>query len=498
MAVTTAQREPTLAELRANAWKLSPDLLAEHFADGAWKAAPHHRVLARKVRECILKPKGRLIVSMPPRHGKSELISHWALVWLMQLRPSSRILFASYEASFAQEWGRQVRNTIEAHADKLGVHIAGDSSAQARWRTTEGGGMWTAGPGGSMTGRGADLLVIDDPHKNYAEAHSKTVREEIWNWYMSTARTRLQTGGSIIIVQTRWHEDDLTGKLLAEADIAGEQWEVVNMPAVAEGHEVWELGNGETWTREEGDPLWPEQYDEEALDDVKGAISSYLWAGLYQQRPAPPEGGLIKRTWWEFWSVLPARLDDQLISVDTTFKEGDGTDYVVMQCWARAGAEFFLLDQVRAHMDYPGFKKALKAFCGKHPRAANRVLIEESANGPAVIAELKKTLRGLLPRPAKGSKESRVHATSGLIEAGNVKLPDPQAHPEMAAAIQILMEESAEFPNGAHDDTVDGMTQALLEWTIQKTKGVRSKTPAGRGGRRRELPATTDLIGRTH
>lgn len=487
---------PTLAELRDVAWRLSPDSFAEKLSDGDWQAAPHHRVLARKVRETIARPNGRLIISMPPRHGKSELTSHWALVWLMALNPKARILFASYEATFAEEWGRAVRNTIEEHSDTLGVRIAGDSSAAAKWRTTDGGGMWTSGPGGSMTGRGADLLVIDDPHKNYAEAHSPTIRKSIQNWYMSTARTRLQKGASVIIIMTRWHEDDLAGWLLSRAEEGGEQWDVLSMPAIAERDEVWELGNGETWQRSEGEPLWTDQFDKAALDGIRLSLSMYLWVGLYLQRPAPPEGNIVHRDWWKYWDTLPARIDQKLISVDTTFKNSDGTDYVVMQAWAKVAAEYYLLDQVRARMNYVEFKAAFVAFTRKH-RIAKK-LIEETANGPAIISELQKTVGGLIGKSPKDSKLARAHAITGVIEAGNVFLPSPESDAE-ADWVSAYVEEWAEFrgDNKGHDDQVDATTQALLEWIVGggRKSGVRTRTAAGRQGAN---PTASDLIGITH
>lgn len=213
---------------------------------------------------------------MPPRHAKSTLISHWFGVWYLHLFPERRIILTSYAADYAATWGRRVRNSIVEHGEVLGLSLAGDTTAADAWETEQRGGMVTAGVGGPITGRGADILIVDDPIKNSEEANSATYRDKVWEWWQSTAVTRLEPGAAAIVVMTRWHEDDLAGKLLSDEDSGGE-WELLNLPAIAEKDDV--IG------RHEGEALWPERYDLAALDNRRLAVGEYVWQSLFQQRP---------------------------------------------------------------------------------------------------------------------------------------------------------------------------------------------------------------------
>jgi predicted phage terminase large subunit-like protein len=498
-----------IAELTEDSWRLSPDTFAEHF-DPEWHAFNHHRVIARAVRRAIAKSRGRLLVEIPPQHGKSTLVSRYAPSWYLSLNPLGRVILVSYAANYAAEWGRAVRNTIEEHAPELGVSVARDSSAADRWRTTAGGGMWTAGLDGQVTGRGADVLILDDLIKNYQAAHSPTGRQQIKDLYTTVLRPRLAPTGSVIVPMTRWHVDDPIGWLLDLEEQGGDHWEVVRLPAIAEEHEAWDLGNGEVWEREEGDALWPEQYDAESLEATRtSGMSRYQFVALYQQRPSPPEGAIVNRDWWMRWTHLPDRCDEWLLSVDTTFKDSDGTDYVTIGAWARKGGSFYLVDMIRARMNYPAFKAALVDFAAKWPQC-RRKLIEDKANGPAVIAELKQSMSGLVPRNPRDSKLGRAHAVSGLIEARNVYLPASDGHwypgesldgpaPHKAPWVLDFIEEWAEFTGDdkGHDDQVDMTTQALIEFTIGKRPGVKSKTAAGRnhGGQTPRVPAGAGGLG---
>lgn len=275
----------TTQQLASLSWLATPAALAERLSEGRWTRAPHLTLLARKVAGAAFGECRRLLVLIPPRHGKSELVSHWTPVWLLELFPEWPIILASYEADFAASWGRKVRDTIALHRDTLSVQISEDSSAAHRWNTPQGGGMITAGVGGPITGRGARLLIIDDPFKNWEEAQSATRREKVWEWFRSTAYTRLEPGGSIVIVMGRWHEDDLVGKLLKEQAAGGETYEVVELPAQARENDP--LG------RPIGAPLWPERYDTPALEGIRRAILDYFYQALYQQQPPSAAGKLF-------------------------------------------------------------------------------------------------------------------------------------------------------------------------------------------------------------
>jgi len=467
--------------------------MGAHLEPEDYTRPPHLRVIARAIRQAIAKDRGRLIINVPPRHSKSETGSHWTPAWYLDRRPKGRVLLGSYEADFAGEWGRKVRDTLRQHQAELGPILSDSATAAARFTTQAGGGMWTGGIGSAMTGRGGDLLLIDDPHKNYADAHSAASRDRVWNWYRSTVRTRTQPGATIIVIQTRWHEDDLTGRLLKQDEEGtGEDWDVLRMPAIAEEDEVWDLGNGETWERAEGEALWPSQFPVEELEAVRRTIGAYLWAGLYQQRPAPPEGGLVKREDWRYWTELPSRFHEQLITVDCSFKSEDDSDFVVMQAWGRHAADRYLLDQLRARLTFVETTEKLLQFAHHHKGAA-KILVEDKANGPAVISSLRKKLPGLLPWPRKESKagniskHERVVASSPAIESHNVFLPsievcrDPEAGISPSFDPDLFVEEWAEFPNGRNDDQVDAGTMALLEWgaLAPKRKRGRMARPSG-------------------
>lgn len=400
------------------------------------------------------------MVFLPPRHGKSEFISRYSTAWILGKFPDTRIILASYEADFAASWGRKSRDLLEGYGPSLfGVEVSSKSSAANRW-DIEGheGGMVTAGVNGPITGKGADIGIIDDPVKNDQEAMSATYQKRTYEWYKSTFRTRLHKGGAIILIMTRWHENDLAGKLLAAQEEDGEKWDVVSLPAIAE--------EGDALGREPGEPLCPELFNTDALTSIKNAVGSFWWAALYQQRPSPAEGGILKRNWWKYYRQAPEKFDEIIQSWDMSFKDLSTSDYVVGQIWGRKGADKYLLDQVRARLDFPATVQAVRNLSAKWPQARAK-LVEDKANGTAVIATLKNEISGLIAVNPEGGKIVRAQAVSPDIEAGNVYLPDPT----IAPWIHDFVEECAAFPNGAHDDQVDAMSQALHRLTKRKHIG---------------------------
>lgn len=424
-------------------------------SEGQWTPFDHLLLLNTKLVDVAAGRVKRLMVFMPPRHGKSELVSRYFPPWYLGVFPDNRIILASYEADFAATWGRKARNLLEEYGSELfGVRVSGDSSAASRWDIADHeGGMITAGVRGPITGKGANVAIIDDPVKNDQEALSQTYRDATWDWYRATFSTRIQGDGAIILVMTRWHEDDLAGRLLEAQKTDGDKWEVVSFPALAEEDDP--LG------RPFGEPLCSDLFTKETLGKTQKRIGSRWWTSLYQQRPSPDEGGILKRGWWKFYRlpVDPAGFAEIIQSWDMAFKETTTSDFVVGQAWGRKGADVFLLDQVRDRMDFPATVQAVKSFSAKWPQATAK-LIEDKANGPAVISTLQHEVSGLIPVNPEGGKEARAHAVSPLIEAGNVYLPDPNDAPW----IHDFIEECAAFPKGAHDDQVDGMTQALVRF----------------------------------
>ena len=430
------------------------------------------------------------MVFMPPRHGKSEFISRYSTAWILGKFPDTRIILASYEADFAATWGRKSRDLLEEHGPSLfGIRVSGKSSAANRW-DIEGheGGMVTAGVNGPITGKGADIGIIDDPVKNDQEAMSVTYQERAWEWYRSTFRTRIQRDGAIILIMTRWHENDLAGKLLAAQDEEGEKWEVVSLPAIAE--------EGDLLGRSPGLSLCPDLFTKEALGNIKKAVGLFWWASLYQQRPSPAEGGILKRHWWKFWCYpgqedklppvtlrlpdsegggfisvkpvpLPKRFDQLAQSWDMAFKDTKSSAYVAGQVWGRRQADKFLLDQLRDKMDFVVTVQAVETLTKKWPEARAK-WVEDKANGPAVIATLKRKISGLIAVDPEGSKEARAYAVSPECESGNVFLP----HPAVMPWVWDFIEECTAFPNGKYADQVDAATQALNK--LEGRKGLRA------------------------
>jgi predicted phage terminase large subunit-like protein len=418
---------------------------------GLWKTARHLHLLCTKLEAVERGEIRRLMVFMPPRHGKSEVVSKKFPAYFLGKNPHKEVIISSYSADLAMDFSRISRNTLKEWGEGLwNVNLAKDSGAVGRWGI-EGtrGGLTAAGVGGPITGRGAHVAIIDDPFKNWQDAASKTIRDNVYDWYRSTLRTRLAPNGAIILVMTRWHEDDLAGRLLEESkNGTGEKWEVVSLPAVAEEEDV--LG------RKEGDVLWPERFHPNEYADIKKAVGTRLWISLYQQRPSPDEGQIFRRNWWKFYKQAPSSFDEILQSWDCTFKESDNSDFVVGQVWGKIGADRYLLDQVRARMDFPATITAIRSMTAKWPQASS-ILVEDKANGPAVIATLEREIYGIIPINPEGGKIVRAQAVSPQIESGNVFLPDPS----IANWVHDYLEEFAAFPNGAHDDMVDSTTQAL-------------------------------------
>jgi predicted phage terminase large subunit-like protein len=443
---------PAPADIARTAWRASPAGYGLRLIPGfqLWR---HIAALSKAYVWAMTTPGARLIVNMPPQYGKSILTSLAGPVWALDHWPTKRIALASYEANFALRWGRQVRDLIVANPTDLRVRIRGDAAAAAGdWETTEGGGMLTTGAGGPLTGRSVDAMIVDDPHKNWQEAHSALIRDNVWDWWRSTVRTRLQPGAPVIVVATRWHAADLAGRLTDPKENPDfDRWRVLRLPAIAEGDDD-PLG------RREGEVLEPRRFSTAEVLSFRRDLGSQLFAGLYQQRPSPAGGGIIKRSWWKWYSMRPGlpRFDEIIASWDMAFKETATSSYVVGQVWGRIGADIYLLDQVRDRMDFPSTIVAVLNLSAKWPMARAK-LVEDKANGPAVIATLARKVPGLIAVQVEGSKEARLHAVSPLIEAGNVFLPDPV----LAPWIGDFVEELSQFPSAPHDDMVDACAQAL-------------------------------------
>lgn len=436
----------------------------------------HCRVLADELERVARGEADRLMVFMPPRHGKSEEISRLFPAYYLSRYPARWVAIASYSFELARTFSRAAR----AAYGEVTHDLSADSTAVEMWETRSGGGLWAVGRGGSATGKGAHLFIVDDPLKDQMEADSEIVRESLHDWYKSVVNTRLEPGGAVIIVHTRWNEADLAGELLAiEAQSERpERWRIVNLPAVAERPED-SVFFPATCTvlpdwRQPGEPLCPERYPLDRLLSIRATSGERVWNALYQQRPVEAGGQVFKRSWWRYWTERPARFDRVVQSWDCTFKDTDGTDYVVGQVWGQVGARFYLLDHVRDRLSFTDTCRTIVAMRAKWPEA-HAIYVEDKANGPAVIDALVRTVPGIVAVNPEGGKVARAYAQQPLVEAGQVYLPDPSTAPW----VETMLREFSAFPNGRHDDEVDAFTQAMakLAWTAHEAAPAKRVVP---------------------
>jgi len=426
----------------------------------------HHRELCRLLDEFAARRIKRLMVFMPPRHGKSELVSRCLPAYLLGRDPNASIIATSYSAGLASRMNRDVQRIIDSDTYRA---VFPDTELNSKNVVTVAQGTWlrnastfevvgkrgsyrSAGVGGGITGMGADFGIIDDPIKNQEDAYSAVHRDKVWDWYISTLYTRLEgEDACILLTLTRWHADDLAGRLMKQMaeDPTADQWHILSLPAVCEPNP------NPCDPRQVGEALWPSKFPLPILEKNK-ANGSYFWNALFQQRPAPPEGSIVQRDWLKRYRHLPENCTEWLASWDMTFKETRKGSFVCGQIWCRKGANFYLVDQHRERMDFPKTLVTVKKMVDKYPQA-KPILIEDKANGPAVISSLKAEISGLVAVDVKGSKEARLHSVSPLIEAGNVYLPDERWADD-------LVEELLAFPNSAFNDQVDTLSQALSRY----------------------------------
>lgn len=422
------------------------------YTDSTYRAPKHVTHLSDALMDLESGKNDRLVVCMPPRHGKTALATTKFPAWYLGKNPDHRVILAAHTADLAWTFSRQVRNEFSEYGEEVfGQRISQDSKAKQAWDIKgRKGGIVAAGVGGPLTGRGADLLCIDDPVKDEVAASSPTTRERIWNWYRQVARTRLHPGGKIVVIMTRWNELDLVGKILAEG---GDGWRVISLPALAEDND--ELG------RSPGEALWPTRYSETELKSIRRDIGSYAFASLYQQRPSPPEGALVKKSHLRYYLELPDDFDSVIQVWDCAVEAKDTSSFVVGQVWGRKGPHRYLLDQFRSRVDILGTMVAIKNMRKKWPRARS-TYIEKKANGAPVIQILNKQLDSLIAFDPKGSKEQRLNACLPLFEGGNIYLPDSS----IAPWVNDLVYELVTFPHGVNDDQVDCLSMAQDRFNV--------------------------------
>lgn len=421
------------------------------------------------------KPDGRLIISMAPQEGKSVRAANDFPIWALTQNPEMQIVSASYGQSLANRNGRAIRNRIQSHPE-MGLAVARDNGSVSEW-TLAGheGGVFSVGIGGGVTGRKADMLIIDDPIKDRKEADSEIFRDNVWDWWTDAASARLAPGASVVLILTRWHKDDLAGRLIERDTEAG--WEVINIPAQADHRP--ERGEADLLGREPGQFMVSARgRTQKQWEQRKATAGPATWASLYQGRPTPQEGDVFpaEDAWARYdkpmWLVredgsriVPGigRDDHELVqSWDMAFKDKKSSDYVVGQVWLRIGATVYLLDQVRERMNFTRSCEAVRRMSARWPQAVGK-FVEDKANGPAVITALQRTVPGIIPVEPDGSKYARASAVAPTVVSRNVVLPTPELLPNVGE----LLDEATNFPNSPNDDTVDGLSQAVNKLLLE-------------------------------
>jgi predicted phage terminase large subunit-like protein len=413
----------------------------------------HHRIIAEKLELVAQGKLKRLIINMPPRHSKSEFASFLMPAWFLGRNPKLKIIQATHNTELAVRFGRKVLDLIDDPQYKdifPDTNLKEDNKGAGKWQTDKGGEYFAAGVGAAVTGRGADLFVIDDPHSEQ-DALSESAFDNAYEWYTSGPRQRLQPGGAIIIVMTRWGKKDLTGRLLASqgSDVMADQWEVVEFPAILPSDR----------------PLWPEFWEKDALLGIKASLPVQKWNAQWQQTPTSSDSAIIKREWWQEWDkkdIPPVKYIIQ--SYDTAFSKKESADYSAITTWGvfepeEGGSDnLILLDARRGRWNFPELKEVAHE---EHEYwEPDMVVVEAKATGTPLIDELR--LRGIPAlgfSPGKGrDKVTRMHMVAPLFEAGVVWAPNDKKFADE------VIEEVVSFPNGDHDDFCDSMTLALMRF----------------------------------
>ena len=400
----------------------------------------------------------RLIINMPPRHTKSEFASYLLPAWFLGKFPHKKVIQTSHTAELAVGFGRKVRNLVDSEVYNgifPELNLQADSKAAGRWNTSKGGDYFAIGVGGAVTGKGADLLIIDDPHSEQEAALAQVnpeIYDKTYEWYTSGPRQRLQPGGAIVIVMTRWSQKDLTGQVLkSAAQRGGEEWKVIEFPAIMPS----------------GGPLWPEFWSLEELEALKEELPNSKWQAQYQQQPTSDASAIIKREWWQIWEHdSPPACDFIIQSWDTAFLKSERADYSACTTWGvfyqdddtgERQANIILLNAFKKRMEFPELKqRAYEEWKEWEPDA---MIVEAKAAGSPLIFELRQMGIPVSEfTPSKGNdKIARLNAVADLFASGRVWVPNRNWAEE-------LVEEVAAFPAGEHDDMVDSMTQALLRY----------------------------------
>jgi predicted phage terminase large subunit-like protein len=441
-----------LAEKKYKQEKIKSDFMA--FVKEMWPEfieGRHHQEIAKKFNDIANGKIKRLIINMPPRHTKSEFASFLLPSWMVGRKPDLKIIQTTHTTELAIRFGRKAKTLMDSPEYKkvFDTRLREDSQAAGKWETEQGGEYYAAGVGSAITGRGADLLIIDDPHSEQ-DAMNPEALERAYDWYTSGPRQRLQPGGAIVMVMTRWSKKDLTGALInSQKNLKADQWEMIEFPAIMPS----------------GNPIWPEYWKKEELESVKASLSLGKWNAQWMQDPTSEEGSILKREWWKKWDrpYVPP-LKHVIQSYDTAYSKKETADFSAITTWGifypneDSAANLILLDSYKERVEFPELRKAaLRQYRYWNP---DTVIIEAKASGLPLTYELRKIGIPVINfTPSKGQdKHARVNAVSPLFESGLIWAPTDE---EFA---QEVIEECASFPYGDHDDLVDSTTQAIMRF----------------------------------
>ena len=456
-----AEQEKLLSQVMAYKSALEREQCQKSFLTYVKKMWPgfiggrHHALMGKKFEEIAEGKVKRLIINMAPRHTKSEFASYLLPSWYLGKYPNRKVIQSSNTADLAVNFGRKVRNLVlsEQYAEVFpNVSLRQDSKAAGRWATNHDGEYFAIGVGGTVTGKGADLLIIDDPHSEQeATLGDPSVFDKVFEWYTSGPRQRLQPGGTIVVVMTRWSDRDLTGKIISEAAKRDrhEEWEVIELPAIMPS----------------GNPLWPEFWSLKELEALKEELPPAKWNAQYQQQPTGEEGAIVKRDWWKLWEKDdPPPCDFIIQSWDTAFTKSERADYSACTTWGvfykdedKRDANIIMLDAFQKRMEFPELKdKALSQYKYWEPDAC---IIEAKAAGAPLVFELRQMGVPVSEyTPVRGNdKFVRINSVADLFRSGKVWRPDTRWADE-------VVEQMAAFPNAEHDDLVDSSVQALIRF----------------------------------
>ncbi len=424
-----------------------------------WIPYPHLLVIAEKLQQIQHGTCRRLIVMMPPRHGKSQFISQYFPAWFLMRNPHKRIILTSYEADFAANWGRKAREVMEQFGGQFGKRIRAESSAAHRWDIAgHDGGMMTAGVRGPITGKGMDLGIIDDPVKNDEEAASETYREKVWDWYLSTFSTRLHKGGSMILIMTRWHQDDLCGRILKAQAAGGDSWDIINLPAIAEKAETYP-----TMRRKPGDALCSDLIPRKMLDESKSRMGEFWWSSLYQQRPFPKGGGFFKRSSVE---IIEGPIKNSIRVRGWDLAASTGGCRTAGVKLARSLENEFVVEDVVMGKWEPAERDRMIAQTAMMDGSRVPIRIEQEG-GSGGIAQVHAIVRKLAGWDVEGmrvtgSKEVRADAVASQCNIGNLKIVRGPWN-------EAFLAELESFPTGTYLDQVDALS---LGFEYISTKGL--------------------------